>query len=93
MHNKSIDSSRTQQMVRLDMLRTLERGEEDRDSGHLCGDCGLTRDTQSHCLSCPAWYEDRDRLDLECIEDLVKYFKQVLRGTGGQGREGKEKMV
>ena len=66
--------------------RTMARGEEDRDPGPQCGDCGQDRDTQSHCLVCPAWEEDRDRLDLSDIEDLVTYFQRVLRG-----REEKEK--
>ena len=69
MNDRSIDSSRTQLRVRLEMLetfkdnyqskyRTLERGEEDRDLGLVWGDCGLARDSQSHCLTCPAWAED-----------------------------------
>ena len=102
MHDKSIDSSRTQLRVRLEMLetfkdnyrskyRTLERGQEDRDPGLLCGDCGLTRDTQSHCLTCPAWAEDRDRLDLDCIEDLVKYFQRVLRGREDKARKARRR--
>ena len=100
MHDKAIDSSRTQLRVRLEILetfkdnfrskyRTLERGEEDRDPGLLCGDCGLARDSQSHCLTCPAWAEDRDRLDLECIEDLVKYFQRVLRGREDKARKAR----
>ena len=100
MNDKSIDSSRTQLRVRLEMLetfkdnyrskyRTLSRGEEDQDPGLLCGDCGLARDSQSHCLTCPAWAEDRDRLDLGCIEDLVKYFQRVLRGREDKTRKAR----
>ena len=100
MNDKSIDSSRTQLRVRLEMLetfkdnyrskyRTLGRGEEDRDPGLLCGDCGLASDSQSHCLTCPAWAEDRDRLDLSCIEDLVKYFQRVLRGREDKSRKAR----
>ena len=100
MNEKSIESSRTQLRVRLEMLetfkdnyrskyRTLGRGEEDRDPGLLCGDCGMARDSQSHCLTCPAWAEDRDRLDLDCIEDLVKYFQRVLRGREDKARKAR----
>ena len=39
-----------------------------------------------HCLDCPAWAEARDRLDLHCMEDMVTYFRRVLKG-----REDKEK--
>ena len=104
MNDKSIDSSRTQLRVRLEMLetfkdnyrskyRTLGRGEEDQDPGLLCGDCGLARDSQSHCLTCPAWAEDRDRLDLSCIEDLVKYFQRVLRGREDKSRKARTREV
>ena len=66
MNSKSVESARTQLRVRLEMVetfrdnfrskyRTLDRGEEERDAGLQCGDCGQDRDTQSHCLVCPAW--------------------------------------
>ena len=68
MNKNSIDSSMTQ--LRLEMLetfkdnyrskyRTLGRGE---GPWTICSDCGLARDTQSHCLTCPAWTGNRDRL-------------------------------
>ena len=89
--SRSLESCRTQLRVRLEMLetfkdnyrtkyRTLGRGEEDRDPGLLCSDCGQSRDSQSHCLTCPAWQEARERLDLSCIGDIVVYFQRVLRG-------------
>ena len=56
------------------------------DPGLLCGDCGQSRDSQSHCLVCPAWTEASERLDLTCIEDLVVFYQRVL-----MGREEKEK--
>ena len=79
MHCKSVESSRTQLRLRLEMLEsfkdnyrteywTLGRGQEDKDPGLRCGDCGQSRDSQSHCLVCPAWLEARERLDLSCIE-------------------------
>ena len=88
---RSLDSCRTQLRIRLEMLetfkdnyrtkyRTLGRGEEDRDPGLLCSDCGQSRDSQSHCLTCLAWQEARERLDLSCIGDIVLYFQRVLRG-------------
>ena len=97
MNCRSIESCRTQFRVRTEMVdtfcnnfwskyRTLPWGQEDRDPGLLCGDCGQDRDTQIHCLDCPAWAEARDRLDLHCMEDMVTYFRRVL-----MGREDKEK--
>ena len=67
-------------------------GEEDRDPGLLCGDCGQSRDSQSHRLVCPAWQKDRERLDLACIEDVVIYFQRVLKGREEKkDKERKEK--
>ena len=97
MNCRSIESCRTQFRVRTEIVdtfrdnfrskyRTLPRGQEDRDPGLLCGDCGQDRDSQIHCLDCPAWAEARDRLDLHCMEDMVTYFRRVLKG-----REDKEK--
>jgi hypothetical protein len=65
-HDKSVDRCRTKFRVRTEMCelykdnfrskyRTLARGEEDRDPGLQCGDCGQGRDSQSHCMVCPAW--------------------------------------
>ena len=72
--------------------RTLDRGDKDRDPGLVCSDCGQSRDTQSHFLVCPAWEEDRDRLDLSCIKDMVLYFQRVLKGREDKKRkERKEK--
>ena len=90
-HDKSVDKCRTKFWLRTEMCesykdnyrskyRTLARGEEDRDPGLQCGDCGQDRDTQSHCLVCPVWAAARDILDLSDIEDLVTYFQRVLRG-------------
>ena len=73
-NDRSVDRARTKFRVRTEMCenykdnyrakyRTLARGEEDRDPGLQCGDCGQSRDTQSHYLVCPVWATARDRLD------------------------------
>ena len=91
MNSKSVDSCRTQLRIRLEMMdsfkdnfrskyRTLDRGEADRDPGLQCGDCGQSRDSQSHCMVCPAWAEARERLNLACIGDMVVYYQRVLKG-------------
>ena len=68
--------------------RTLARGEEDMDPGLQCEDCGQSGDSQSHCLVCPTWAQDRDGLDLTVIDDMLTYFQRVL-----QGREDKRKDI
>ena len=35
--------------------------------------------TQIHCLSCPGMTEMRDGLDLVKIEDMVVYFRRILK--------------
>ena len=34
--------------------------------------------TQSHCLTCTAWVELREGLDLTNIKDLVIFFRKLL---------------
>ena len=34
--------------------------------------------TQSHCLTCPAWTEIREGLDMTNIDDLVVFFRKLL---------------
>ena len=102
LNSKSVDSSRTQLRIRLEMLdsfkdnycckyRTLDRGQEDMDPGLQCGDCGQDRDSQSHCLVCPAWAEARDRLDLSCIGDMVLYYQRVLKGRDEKEKKRKKR--
>ena len=93
MEDKSIERCRTKFRLRTQLLKTFkdnfcdkyrqkERGEEDSDPGLQCVDCLApnTRDTQAHCLICPAWETVRTGLDLSDIEDLVTYFRRVLEG-------------
>ena len=98
LEDKSLDRCRTRFRIRTEMCdtfkdnfrskyRTLERGEEDKDPGLKCEDCGQSPDSQSHCLICPAWLEARDRLDLEDINDVVTYFRRVLQGRVNKREE------
>ena len=34
--------------------------------------------TQTHCLQCPAWAEQREGLQLNNIEDMVVFFRKLL---------------
>ena len=95
--DKSIDKCRTKFRLRTEMLqsfkdnfrnnyRTLNKGQEEDDPGLICQDCknvsSPARDSQVHCLTCPAWShlrEDLDMTDIRCIEDMVVYFQRVLR--------------
>ena len=72
--------------------RTMERGQEEDDPGLRCQDCmdsqdsqdkpPPARDSQVHCLVCPAWThlrEDLDITDVRSIEDMVIYFQRVMK--------------
>ena len=91
MKDKSIEKIRSQFRIRTQLVamfkdnfrnkhRTLPRGEEDEDPGLQCEDCEGARDTQAHCLECPAWEEAREDLNLTFAEDMVLYFRRVLEG-------------
>ena len=57
-----------------------------------CKYCDITapsRDSQAHCLRCPAWESLRSDLDLTFLEDLVTYFQRVLKERAE--REEKER--
>ena len=50
------------------------------------------RDSQVHCLSCPAWAhlrEDLDMTDMRRIEDMVVYFQRVMKER--EEKDDKEK--
>ena len=97
MKNKSIDKCRAKFRLRTEMLesfkdnyrskyRTMSRGQEEDDPGLRCQDCKdeppPARDSQVHCLVCPAWAhlrEDLDITDVRCIDDMVTYFQRVIK--------------
>ena len=104
LHGKSVDRCRTEFRIRTEMLdsfkdnyraknRTLERGQEDSDPGLQCEYCDLpsSRDSQAHCLRCPAWQKHRADLDLSFIEDLVTYFRRVLAERADRDEEERKK--
>ena len=90
MKDKSVDNCRTKFRLRTEMLehfkynyrskyRTMERGHEEEDPWLSCQDC---KDSQVHCLVCPAGAhlrEDLDMSDIRFIDDMVKYFQRVIK--------------
>ena len=105
LHGKSLDCIRTQFRIRTEMLesfkdnyrsknRTLDRGEEDDDPGLQCQYCDLTepaRDSQAHCLQCPAWGHLRQDLDLTFMEDMVSYFRRVMEARADLEEEERKR--
>ena len=91
MKDRSIEAIRRQFRMRTQLVetfrdnfrskyRTLPRGQEEDDPGLQCEDCEESRDTQAHCLVCPAWQVAREGLNLAFMEDMVIYFRKVLEG-------------
>ena len=105
--DKSIDKCRTKFRLRTEMLqsfkdtflnnyRTLNKGQEEDDPGLACQDCknvsSPARDSQDHCLSCPAWShlrEDLDMTDIRCVKYMVVYFQTVMKAR--EEKDDKEK--
>ena len=97
MKDKSIDKCRSKFRLRTEMLqyfkdnfrsssRTMDKGQEEDDPGLRCRDCQdespPARDSQVHCLVCPAWSNLREGLDVtdvRCLDDMVIYFQRVIK--------------
>ena len=54
--------------------KNLHKGKDMR-----CQGCMLEVDTQSHVLHCIEYEDLRGDMDLEKDEDMVKYFREVLK--------------
>ena len=54
--------------------KNLHRGKDMR-----CQGCMLEVDTQSHVLHCIEYEDLRGDMDMEKDEDMVKYFREVLK--------------
>ena len=77
----------------------MNRAEEEDDPGLRCQDCldsqdtaPPARDSQVHCLICPAWStlrEDLDWTDVQSIDDMVTYFQRVMKAK--EEKRDKEK--
>ena len=44
-----------------------------------CDTCTDENETQEHVMVCPRWEEERRGLDLMRIEDMVKFFTNILK--------------
>ena len=82
---KSIENARMAFKIRCEMVEDIKgnfKSKYKRQGGEealLCQDCDCGEvQTQSHCLVCPQWEDIRTGLELERIEDLVKFFQKLL---------------
>ena len=84
--DKSVENVRMAFKIRTEMVPEIPgnyknkyRVKGSETDGLKCSEC--EEDviwTQSHCLTCPAWSEIREGLELTKIEDLVVFFRKLL---------------
>ena len=86
MHNKSVSMGRMAFKIRTKMVTDIPANFKNKfrlrkgcDEGLVCVYCeeGRLMD-QAHCLECDRWKDMRSGLDLTNIEDLVRFFSQML---------------
>ena len=82
---KSIENTRTAFKIRCSMVEDIKgnfKSKYRRNGGEealLCQDCDCGEiQTQSHCLVCPKWEDIRTGLEMEKLEDVVKFFQKLL---------------
>ena len=80
-NEKSIENGRMAFQIRSQMVKEIPANfknkykEEDR----LCKFCQEEKTlSQSHCVVCPAWEHQREGLELDKIEDLVIFYREIL---------------
>ena len=80
-NDKNLDSARTKFKIRTKMLEKIPGNFKNRyknqENGLKCDLCPAEM-TQNHCLICPGRQELRKDLDMENLDDLVLYFRQIL---------------
>ena len=87
MLEKSISAGRTAFKIRCHMIQDIpgnfknkfrKRGGGENE-GLVCTHCqeDVVMD-QAHCITCPAWEDIRQGLDMREIKDLVKFFQRML---------------
>ena len=78
---KSVENTRMGLKIGTQMVPEIPanfKNKQDRD-GLVCSECEEGEImTQSHCLTCSAWADIREVLDLTDIKDLVSFFRKLL---------------
>ena len=82
-NEKSVESTRMAFKVRCMMVPEIPNNFKDKykkkENGLICSYCDEGQVmSQSHCLVCPAWAEQREGLDLTSIVDMATFFRKLL---------------
>ena len=79
---KSVDNVRMGFMIRTQMVPKIPGNLKKKyrvREGLECSECQVGEImTQSHCLTCTAWEDLREGLDMDNIKDLVIFFRKLL---------------
>ena len=87
---KSVENTRMGFMIRTQMVPKIPgnfknkyRVKGTENEGLVCTECQEEEImTQSHCITCSAWAELREGLDMSNIQDLVIFFRKLLVERG-----------
>ena len=85
-HDKSVESTRMKFKIRTHMVPKIPGNFKNKfqvkgkvSEGLACQHCGQgEKFTQSHSLTCPAWTDIRQGLDMSNGDDLVVFFRKLL---------------
>ena len=85
MSGKVLENTRMAFKIRCNMVEDIKGNFSAKYKRHggeeatICDECNERKiQTQSHCLVCPKWEEIRSDLDLQQIDDMVKFFQRLL---------------
>ena len=80
---KSIENTRFSFRIRTKLLLNIpgncKNMYKNNKPGLKCSHCTEEVMTQVHCISCPGMTQMRDGLELDRIEDMVVYFRRILK--------------
>ena len=80
MHGKSVEKARLAYRIRTKLVNRVKMNFKNMYKNNLkCETCKDENETQEHVMVCPRWEEERRGLDLMRMEDMVKFFTNILK--------------
>ena len=80
MHEKSVEKARLAYRIRTKLVNGVKMNFKNMYKSNLkCETCKDENETQEHLMECPRWEEERKGLDLMRMEDMVKFFTNILK--------------
>ena len=80
MHGKPVEKARLAYRIRTKLVNRVKMNFKNMYKNNLkCETCKDENETQEHVMVCPRWQEERMGLDLMRMEDMVKFFTNILK--------------